>query len=65
MKQRCPKCGSSEVRLYEGDLPFIMCLKCGYDELDSEPMPSDLRTNQKEKGRFSPYKSGGRGRSRK
>jgi predicted nucleic-acid-binding Zn-ribbon protein len=64
MKQRCPKCGSDNIQIYDGDLPFIKCLKCKYDELDVEPIPSDPRTNQKSKGNFSPYKTGGSKRTR-
>tara|TARA_Y100000310_G_C20354436_1_gene655957 strand:+ start:369 stop:572 length:204 start_codon:yes stop_codon:yes gene_type:complete len=65
VKQRCPKCGSDNIKLYEEDLPFIKCNDCEYDELATEPLPSDPRKSQREKARYSPYKSGGSRRSQK
>ena len=64
MKKFCPKCGSTEIEEYD-DLGFIKCKACGYDELAAEELPYGVKKNQKEKGRYSPYKSGGSGRSRK
>tara|TARA_Y100000310_G_scaffold345531_1_gene466104 strand:- start:31690 stop:31890 length:201 start_codon:yes stop_codon:yes gene_type:complete len=65
MKQRCPKCGSDNITKYDPDLTFIKCNACGYDELDSGPMPSDPRNKNREKNKFNPYKSGGPRRSHK
>ena len=65
MKQRCPKCGSDDITKYEDDLQFIKCNKCGYDELASEPMPSDPRNKNREKTKHSPYKTGGSRRTHK
>ena len=63
MKQRCPKCASLNVEVYE-DLAFIKCKKCGYDELGSEPMPYEVKKSQRDKNRYSPYKTGGSRRSK-
>ena len=57
MKQRCPKCGSTEIEVYD-DLAFIKCKKCGYDELDRDPLPYSEKKNVL-KGKFNPYKTGG------
>jgi len=62
MKQLCPKCGSDQIEVYD-DLAFIKCKKCGYDELESEPLPYGVRKSQREKARYSPYKTGGHKRS--
>ena len=62
MKQRCPKCGSDQIEIYD-DLAFIKCKNCGYDELGSEPLPYDVRKSQREKGKYSPYKTAGNKRS--
>ena len=64
MKQRCPKCGSDQIEVYD-DLAFIKCKKCGYDELASEPLPYDVRKSQREKAKYSPYKTGGKLRTHK
>lgn len=67
MKKLCPKCKSSNITVHEDDgISFIACKTCGYDELE-EFYPEEMgeRTSQKEKGRYSPYKAGGKGRSRK
>jgi tRNA(Ile2) C34 agmatinyltransferase TiaS len=58
----CPRCGSTNIESYE-DLGFIKCKECSYDELAPEPLPHGIRKSQREKGRYSPYKSGGGARS--
>jgi len=65
-KQTCPKCHSSKIKFidYLG-AKCLVCSECGYDESDDlEASPSE-RKSQREKGRYSPYKAGGKGRSRK
>ena len=65
MKARCVKCGSFDVSVTEEEgLSFIKCNKCGFDELE-EGYFSAGKTSQKEKGKFSPYKAGGKQRSRR
>ena len=61
----CPRCKSIKLKkyIYMGSECF-KCLNCGYDsgsDLDSLP---EQRTSQKEKGSFSPYKTGGSRRAR-
>ncbi len=65
MKPRlCPKCGSPNVQVYE-DVGFLRCKSCGYDELERDPLPNGMRNSQREKEKFSPYKTGGAQRSMK
>lgn len=64
MAKKCPQCGSSEVIEYEDDITFLVCKSCGYDELQQGTVAGE-RTSQREKARFSPYKTGGKGRTRK
>ena len=65
MKQRCPKCGSDNIEIYEEDLGFVKCKKCGYDDLEHEPIPYGIKKLQKEKANFTPYKTGGPRRTKK
>lgn len=63
---RCPQCGSEKIKIFKDEgLEFVECIKCGYDELDEDDSFPETRTNQKEKGSYSPYKTGGKDRSRK
>ena len=65
MNRRCPKCGSSQIEVYE-DLAFIKCHNCGYDELKSEPFPYDSKKSLRERARFGPYpENDGRGITKK
>ncbi len=64
MQKRCPQCGSFNVTVHKEDIEFMTCKSCGYDELREETVVGQ-RTSQKEKGRFSPYKTGGKGRTKK
>ncbi|MDP3990442.1 MAG: hypothetical protein Q8Q01_04525 [archaeon] len=60
----CPKCKSTDVTvLEEDDLLFIECNKCGYSDLeDIENL--NKKTSQREKAKYSPYKTGGKNRTR-
>jgi len=64
MKKKCPKCGSFNVAIHKEDIEFLTCKSCGYDELEEEAYP-EQRSSQREKGRYSPYKAGGKGRTRR
>lgn len=64
MKPKCPQCGSSNVTVHKGDIEFITCKDCEYDELVEETFVGQ-RTSQKAKGQYNPYKVGGKGRTRK
>jgi len=55
--KKCPKCGSEDVEVIDEELGFIKCKHCDFDELE-ESYPQD-RNTQREKGKYSPYKSGG------
>lgn len=59
MPKKCPKCGSVEVEVItHNELEFIKCKKCGYDEALYEVTPGQ-RATQREKTRYTPYKTGG------
>jgi len=60
----CPQCRSEvvDVTRHNG-LVFLHCRRCGYDDALHEVVPGQ-RTSQREKGRYSPYKAGGKGRVR-
>ncbi len=63
---RCPKCHSEDVEIVEYmGARCIRCRKCGFDETALYEVYPDSKSNQKEKGRFTPYKAGGAGRVRK
>jgi len=64
MKPKCPQCGSFNVIVHKDDIEFLICKSCGYDELVEETFVGQ-RTSQKEKARYTPYKTGGKGRTRK
>lgn len=64
MQKRCPQCGSSNVEVHKDDIEFLTCKSCGYDELVEGTFVGE-RTSQKEKARYTPYKVGGKGRTRK
>jgi Zn ribbon nucleic-acid-binding protein len=62
--KKCPKCKSSNIKVEESDgISFVTCNVCDYDEL--EEFYPEVRKSQREKAKFSPYKTGGKGRSRK
>lgn len=61
----CPDCGSLNTRnITYLDVDCIVCNECGFDEREElDTYPQD-RTNQKAKASYSPYRSGGKGRTR-
>lgn len=61
----CPQCRSADTEIVaHNGLEFIKCNKCGYDESLYEVVPSE-RPTQREKGRYTPYKTGGGKRTQK
>jgi len=60
----CPKCKSKKIKLvdYTG-IKCILCKDCGYDEREIYEETPEERTSQKEKGRYTPYKKGGKYRA--
>lgn len=62
----CPKCKSRNVKTirYRG-VDCIVCDGCGLDERDIYEEHAGERRSQKAKGRYSPYKAGGKGRAKR
>ena len=66
MTQKCPKCKSENIKLidYLGT-EIIKCNDCGFDESKQLDVFPEQRETQREKKRYTLYKSGGKGRTRK
>lgn len=60
----CPKCNSENIKVvdYLG-IKCLVCNNCGFDERYYYEIYPEQRTSQKEKGRFNPYKAGGKRRT--
>ena len=60
----CPKCHKETEILEEDGATYAVCKHCGYDEREAydEAYP-EQRGTQREKGKHSPYKQGGHGRT--
>jgi len=56
----CPRCKSAEVKVvaYRGTTARI-CNTCGFDERNELDIDAGEKTNQKAKGAYSPYRTGG------
>jgi len=65
IKSKCPKCHSSNVKFMEYlGSKALFCRDCRFHESEVlDKYPSE-RKSQREKGRYSPYKTGGKGRSK-
>ncbi len=64
METKCPKCGrDARILMYFG-VYLIRCGNCGYDESSQYDIVADQRKSQREKTKHSPYKIGGKQRSR-
>ncbi|HLD00995.1 MAG TPA: hypothetical protein VJC39_04575 [Candidatus Nanoarchaeia archaeon] len=64
-KPICPECKSKNVEIVADDgLDFLKCSDCGLNELEGDEVLPGQKTSQREKGRYSPYKTGGQGRSK-
>ncbi len=63
---KCPKCFSRDIKIanYLG-VKTVKCRDCGWDETTVYEVYSQQKTSQKAKGRYSPYKTGGKQRTRK
>ena len=66
MKNKCPVCKSSNIKLvdYIG-VKCVLCLDCGFDERKNYEVFPEEKVSQKAKGRYSPYRTGGGKRTRK
>ncbi len=63
---KCPKCGSKDIKFYKYlDIKVISCNNCGFDEGSVYDVFPEQKTNQKAKGRYNVYKTGGSSRARK
>ena len=58
--KKCKKCGSSKIKVVDFmGSKIYYCTECGYDERDELNIVSEERNTQREKTRYSPYKTGG------
>ena len=57
--QHCPECGSDKIKIvkYLG-MAALICEKCTYDEREEIESIPEERGTQREKRRYSPYRSG-------
>jgi len=64
MSQKCPKCGSQNVKM-EGDdfFSYLICSECGFDE--SLEYETDMGDRKTKSSGGSPYKRGGSLRTQK
>lgn len=63
---KCPKCGSKDVKLYSYiGSKIIKCGDCGFDESKIYEVYPEEKKSQKAKGSYSVYKTGGSQRTRK
>jgi len=62
----CPQCHSENIKKVDHmGISCTVCNNCGYDEKNLYEVYPEQKTNQKEKGRYTPYKAGGRRRAEK
>ena len=61
----CSRCNSNKINKYKySGVECYRCLDCGFDSCAELDDVSQQRTSQKAKGKYSPYKSGGKSRTR-
>ena len=64
--EKCPKCSSENIKFYNYlGTNVIKCNNCGFDESNVYDVFPEQKTNQKAKGEYSKYKTGGSLRTRK
>ncbi len=64
--KKCPKCGSENVKIVDYmEAKCLVCDDCGYDETEELAIVPEQRETQREKTRFTPYRTGGGKRTRK
>ena len=66
VKNACPQCHSDNIKRvdYMG-ISCAVCNDCGYDERNLYEVYPEEKVSQVQKGKFSPYKAGGHGRTKK
>ena len=63
---KCPKCDSNHIDYVdEQGIKVLICLDCGYDESEEYEITAEEKSNQKAKGSYTRYKTGGGKRSGK
>ena len=66
IKNKCPKCKSNNVKFVNYiNVKCIVCSECGFDESKEYDVYPQDKKSQKEKGRYTPYKTGGFKRTKK
>ena len=66
IKKRCPKCNSNKIKIikYMG-VECIICNNCGFDESSQYEVFPEEKKSQRAKGKYTVYKAGGFGRTKK
>lgn len=66
MNKKCPKCKSENIKLVDYlSIKAVKCNDCGFDETNEYEVFPEQRETQREKTKFTPYKKGGKARTRK
>ena len=62
----CPKCKSKKAKqvTYRG-IKCLVCSSCGFDERNIYDESFGEKGSQKAKGRYSPYRTGGKSRTKR
>ncbi|MEK6960871.1 MAG: hypothetical protein AABX47_06880 [Nanoarchaeota archaeon] len=61
----CPRCDSEDVKLIKYmESTCVVCQACGYDERDELDLAPEQKVSQKAKGSYTPYKTGGKNRTK-
>lgn len=64
--KKCPRCWSENIEMHDYlGAKCIVCKDCGFDEACQLDVFPEEKKSQRAKGRYSPYKTGGKQRTRK
>lgn len=65
MNKKCPHCDSEDIQIVEYmDIKCVVCNHCGFDERKEYDVYPEDKSNQKEKGRYNVYQTGGSRRTK-
>jgi len=59
-KKYCPQCKTDNIKFVEYmGVQCLVCNQCGYDERETYDVHPGERQTQREKTKFTPYRTGG------